>query len=158
MFGFGSIKSGPILEHPLIEHNAERYTRPVWMKVRKVKGKRGWLLRRIGRFTAPDPTPEGLGHHAIQIGAYAYELHTDEANQKYLLVQRLSGSQIWAPTVSETVVGYCSLTDEEIAIQGWSHCYTLAATELVSTNNSESDASPIVDERQARWQVPRQTQ
>lgn len=114
----GSIESGPILKYPLIEHNVDRRVRPVRLNIRKVRGKRGWLLQRCGRFLADDPSPAALGHHAIQIGGYAYELHTDEANQKYLMVQRLTGAQIWMPTVTEAVVGYCDLTDEEIAIDG----------------------------------------
>lgn len=118
VIGFGSIKSGPILEHTLIEHNIERQLRPVYVNIRKVKGKRGWLLRRFGHYIAPDPTPEGLGHHAIEVGEYAYELHTDEANQKYLLVQRLTGDQIWIPTVQRVIIGYCNFTDDEIAIHG----------------------------------------
>lgn len=117
-FGCGSIKSGPILEYPLIEHNSERHVRPISLNIRKVRGKRGWILRRFGRFFVPDTTPEALGHHALQIGKYAYELHTDEANQKYLMVQRLTGAQIWNPTVTKAVVGYCDLTDDEIAVEG----------------------------------------
>lgn len=120
-FGCGSIKSGPILEYPLLEHNSHRCTRPIWLNIRKVRGKRGWLLRRCGRFLAADPTPEALGHHALQIGEYAYELHTDEANQKYLMVQRLTGAQIWMPTVTNAIVGYCDLTDDEIAVEGQYH-------------------------------------
>lgn len=118
VLGFGSIKSGPILEYPLVEHNSDRQVRPVYINIRKVKGKRGWLLRRLGHFIAPDPTPEGLGHHAIQVGSYAYELHTDEANQKYLLVQRLTDDQIWSPTVRRGIVGYCNFTDDEVAMHG----------------------------------------
>lgn len=116
--GFGSIKSGPILEYPLVEHNSQRQVRPIYMNIRKVKGKRGWLLRRIGHYIAQDPSPEGLGHHAIQVGNYAYELHTDEANQKYLLVQRLTANQIWVPTVGRSIVGYCDHTDDEVATHG----------------------------------------
>ena len=112
----GSIKSGPILEHPFVEYNLDRQVRPIYLKIRRVRGKRGWLLRRCGRLLAPDPTPEGLGHHALQVGEYAYELHTDEANQKYLIVQRLTDDQIWESTVSHTIVGYTDLSDEDIQI------------------------------------------
>lgn len=117
MFGVvGSVKCGPILEYPLIEQNLQREVRPVYIKIRKVRGKRGWLSRRIGRYIAAEPTPEGLGHHAIQVGDYAYELHTDEANQKYLIVQRLTGEQIWTSTVKHAVVGYTDLSDEDIQV------------------------------------------
>jgi hypothetical protein len=34
--------------------------------------------------------------------------------KKNLLVYKLSGEQIWKSDISETSVGYCSLTDEEI--------------------------------------------
>lgn len=116
MIGLGSIKSGPILEHPLTERNLQREIRPVYQKVRKVRGKRGWLVRVLGKRFAPDPTPEGLGHHAVQVGDYAYELHTDEANQKYLIVQRLTGEQIWDSTVRHEIVGYTDMSDEDIQI------------------------------------------
>ena len=112
----GSIKTGPILEYPLIEKNLQRDIRPIVTKVRKVRGKRGWFLRRLGRFFVGPVTPEGLGHHAIQVGDYAYELHTDEANQKYLIVQRLTGEQIWMSTVKHEVVGYTDLSDEDIQL------------------------------------------
>ncbi|KAI7141195.1 hypothetical protein KC352_g29447, partial [Hortaea werneckii] len=112
----GSIKAGPILEYPLIEKNLQRNIRPIVTKVRKVRGKRGWFLRRLGRFFGGPRTPEGLGHHAIQVGDYAYELHTDEANQKYLIVQRLTGEQIWMSTVKHEVVGYTDLSDEDIQL------------------------------------------
>ncbi|KAI6858547.1 hypothetical protein KC343_g1215 [Hortaea werneckii] len=120
----GSIKAGPILEYPLIEKNLQRDIRPIVTKVRKVRGKRGWFLRRLGRFFGGPRTPEGLGHHAIQVGDYAYELHTDEANQKYLIVQRLTGEQIWMSTVKHEVVGYTDLSDEDIQltsikVQSW---------------------------------------
>ncbi|KAK5129855.1 hypothetical protein LTR08_002763 [Meristemomyces frigidus] len=117
VFGCGSIKSGPILEYPLVEHNSERHIRPVYLNIRKVKGKRGWLLRHVGRYLMDDTAPEAMGHHALQIGGYAYELHTDEANQKYLMVQRLTGDQIWEPQLAKAIVGYCDLTDDEIAIE-----------------------------------------
>lgn len=117
-FGCGSIKSGPILEYPLVEHNEKRAVRPVWLNIRKLRGKRGVLIRRFGRYFVEDRTPERMGHHALQVGEYAYELHTDEANQKYLMVQRLTGAQIWQPTVGKAIVGYSDLTDEEMAIEG----------------------------------------
>ncbi|KAK6394163.1 hypothetical protein LTR65_002009 [Meristemomyces frigidus] len=116
-FECGSIKSGPILEYPLVEHNSKHQLRPIWLNIRKVRGKRGWLLRKSGRFFAEDSTPEAMGHHALQVGEYAYELHTDEANQKYLMVQRLTGAQIWQPKLAKTLVGYSDLTDDEIAIE-----------------------------------------
>ena len=112
----GSIKAGPILEYPLIEKNLQRDVRPIVTKVRKVRGKRGWFLRRLGRFFGAPRTPEGLGHHALQVGDYAYELHTDEANQKYLIVQRLTGEQIWMSTVKHEVVGYTDFSDEDIQL------------------------------------------
>ncbi|KAK5113591.1 hypothetical protein LTR85_010820 [Meristemomyces frigidus] len=116
-FGCGSIKSGPILEYPLIEHNDKRQLRPVYLNIRQVRGKRGWLLRKFGKYFVEDRTPEAMGHHALQIGEYAYELHTDEANQKYLMVQRLTGEQIWQPKLANGIVGYCDLTDDEVAIE-----------------------------------------
>ena len=168
----GSIKSGPILEYPLIEHNAQRQLRPIRLNIRKVQGKRGWLLRRFGRFLAPDPTDQGLGHHGLRLGEYAHELHTDEAygdqalkaakplrsqltlmfrNQKYLIGVRLTATQIWEPTVTSAVVGYCSMTDEEIAIEGrvpvmTSSCTTSALTLL----RRHSYPSPVMDARSSR--------
>ena len=52
------------------------------------------------------------------VGDYVHELHTDEANQKYLVAQRLTGDQIWPSTVSEWVQGYTTMTDQEIADNG----------------------------------------
>ena len=118
IFGLGSIKPGPVLEYPLVEQNADRHIRPIYLNIRKVKGKRGWLLRHVGRYFMDDTAPEAMGHHALHIGDYVYELHTDEANQKYLMVQRLTGDQIWEPTLSKVVVGFCELTDDEIACDG----------------------------------------
>lgn len=115
---FGIAGNGPTFEYPLVEENAARELRPIVIKCRKVKGKRGWLLRRLGKYFAPDPSPEGLGHRALVVGSHLHELHTDEANQKYLVVQRLTGEQIWEATISETVKGYTRLTDQEIADQG----------------------------------------
>lgn len=117
---FGSIKPGPILEYPLIEHNLDRQLRPIVINLRKIKGKRGWLVRRICPLTPAcrDATIQSLAHQALQIGEYAYELHTDEANQKYLIAQRLAAEQIWRPNVAQCVVGYTDLTDEEVAITG----------------------------------------
>lgn len=39
---------GPTFEVPIVEQNAERSLRPVIIKYRKVLGKRGWMLRRVG--------------------------------------------------------------------------------------------------------------
>ncbi|GAB7366552.1 hypothetical protein MBLNU230_g8539t1 [Neophaeotheca triangularis] len=115
---FGSIKPGPILEYPLIEHNLDRTLRPILINLRKIKGKRGWFVRRICPLTPAcrNATKEFLAHQALQVGQYCYELHTDEANQKYLIAQRLTGDQIWMPNLAQCVVGYTDLTDEEIAI------------------------------------------
>ncbi|KAM0694279.1 hypothetical protein Q7P36_006406 [Cladosporium allicinum] len=116
--------NGPTYEHPIVEQNAERLLRPVIVKYRKVKGKRGWLLRRVGRYLGAPDTPEGMAHAALMVGDYVHELHTDEANQKYLVAQRLTGDQIWPSTVSEWVQGYTTMTDQEIAdnamrVQSW---------------------------------------
>jgi hypothetical protein len=110
--------NGPTYEHPIVEQNAERLLRPVIVKYRKVKGKRGWLLRRVGRYLGAPDTPEGMAHAALMVGDYVHELHTDEANQKYLVAQRLTGDQIWPSTVSEWVQGYTAMTDQEIADNG----------------------------------------
>ena len=110
--------NGPTYEHPIVEQNAERLLRPVIVKYRKVKGKRGWLLRRVGRYLGAPDTPEGMAHAALMVGDYVHELHTDEANQKYLVAQRLTGDQIWPSTVSEWVQGYTTMTDQEIADNG----------------------------------------
>jgi len=117
--------NGPTYEHPIIEQNAERLLRPVIVKYRKVKGKRGWLLRRVGRYLGAPDTPEGMAHAALMVGDYVHELHTDEANQKYLVAQRLTGDQIWPSTVSEWIQGYTTMTDQEIADNGESPLLTL---------------------------------
>ena len=114
----GFTSAGPTYEYPLIEQNAERCLRPVVVKHRKVRGKRGWLIRRIAPHFGAVNTPEGLGHAALLVGGYLHELHTDEANQKYLVAQRLTGEQIWESTVGEHVRGYTTMTDQEIADHG----------------------------------------
>ncbi|KAI7162291.1 hypothetical protein KC349_g2172 [Hortaea werneckii] len=59
----------PLLDNPLIEHNPHNEIRPVFVKIRKVRGKTGWLLRRYGHwFGAPKDDPEAIGHHAVQVG------------------------------------------------------------------------------------------
>lgn len=113
-----SNSKGPTYEYPIVEKNAERSLRPVTIKYRKVLGKRGWLLRRVGTwFGAPD-TAEGKAHAALMVGEYLHELHTDEANQKYLVAQRLTHDQVWPSTVGETIRGYTSMSDQEIADTG----------------------------------------
>ncbi|KAM0702216.1 hypothetical protein Q7P35_011126 [Cladosporium inversicolor] len=106
---------GPTFEFPIVEQNAERSLRPVIIKYRKVLGKRGWMLRRIGHYLGAPRTPEGMAHAALMVGDYVHELHTDEANQKYLVAQRLTGDQIWPSTVGEVIKGYTTMTDQEVS-------------------------------------------
>lgn len=113
-----SNSNGPTYEYPLVEQNAERHSRAVTIKYRKVLGKRGWMLRRVGRHLGAPDTPEGMAHAALMVGDYVHELHTDEANQKYLVAQRLTGHQIWPSTVGENIKGYTTMTDQEIADTG----------------------------------------
>lgn len=101
----------PLLEQPIIEYNAEKRIRPIFKKIRKVRGKTGWLLRRYGHwFGAPKNDPEGLGHHALQIGEYVYELTREEG----LVGQRLTGHQIWESTIKHAIIGWTDLSDVEI--------------------------------------------
>jgi hypothetical protein len=109
---------GPTFEVPIVEQNAERSLRPVIIKYRKVLGKRGWMLRRVGHYLGAPRTPEGMAHAALMVGDYVHELHTDEANQKYLVAQRLTGDQIWPSTVGEVIKGYTTMTDQEISDHG----------------------------------------
>jgi hypothetical protein len=113
-----SNSKGPTYEYPIVEKNAERCLRPVTIKYRKVLGKRGWMLRRVGHYLGAPNTPEGMAHAALMVGDYVHELHTDEANQKYLVAQRLTGDQIWPSTVGESVQAYTSMSDQEIADTG----------------------------------------
>lgn len=104
----------PLLEHPLEEHNAQRELRPIIFKARKVRGKTGWILRRYGHILgAPKNDPEGVAHHALQVGAYVYEM----TREKGLLGQRLTGHHIWPSTIKHAVIGYTDLSDEEIQMQ-----------------------------------------
>jgi hypothetical protein len=54
------------------------------------------------------------------VGDYVHELHTDEANQKYLVAQRLTGDQIWPSTVGESIQAYTTMTDQQISDEGQS--------------------------------------
>ena len=111
-------EAAPALDDPLVEHNIDRNTRPIYKKIRKVRGKTGWLLRRYGYiFGAPKGDQVGLGHHALQIGEYVYEM----TREKGLVGQRLDGEQIWASTVGEMIVGYTDMSDEDIQIEGSNH-------------------------------------
>lgn len=148
----GITGNGPTYEYPFVEENAGHRLRPVVIKNRKVKGKRGWLLRRVGRYFAPDGSPEGLGHKALQVGNHLHELHTDEANQKYLVVQRLTGPQIWQSTIGESIKGYTYMTDQDVADHG--ECYNTPKRNG-SNLTQPSNASPILDARSTGWQIPR---
>ncbi|TKA62336.1 hypothetical protein B0A55_10655, partial [Friedmanniomyces simplex] len=71
----------PLLDAPLVEHNAEHYIRPIYVKILKVRGKTGWLLRRYDHFFgALKGDPQGLPHHGVQVGEYLVEL----TREKYL--------------------------------------------------------------------------
>lgn len=108
-------EAAPLLEDPLEEHNVDRCVRPVYKKIRKVRGKTGWLLRRYGHFFgAPKGDQIGLGHHALQIGVYVYEM----TREKGLVGQRLTGDQVWPSTVGEVIIGYTDLSDEDIQLEG----------------------------------------
>lgn len=108
-------ETAPLVEDPLEEHNVDRRVRPIYKKIRKVRGKTGWLLRRYGHFFgAPKGDQIGLGHHALQIGAYVYEM----TREKGLVGQRLTGEQIWPSTVGEMIIGYTDMSDEDIQIEG----------------------------------------
>lgn len=101
----------PLLDNPLIEHNPHNEIRPVFVKIRKVRGKTGWLLRRYGHwFGAPKDDPEAIGHHAVQVGEYVYELTREEG----LVGQRLTGHQVWPSTIKHAVVGWTDLSDVEM--------------------------------------------
>ena len=91
---------GPTFEFPIVEQNAERSLRPVIIKYRKVLGKRGWMLRRIGHYLGAPRTPEGMAHAALMVGDYVHELHTDEANQKYLVAQQIVIGHLNHPPVT----------------------------------------------------------
>ncbi|KAH9816973.1 hypothetical protein Tdes44962_MAKER05549 [Teratosphaeria destructans] len=107
-------ENAPHLDHPLTEHNAARHPRPIILKMRKVRGKTGWLLRRYGHhFGAPKDDPEGVAHRALQVGPYVYELTREEG----LVGQRLQGSLIWPSTIGERVVGWTDLSDEEVRVE-----------------------------------------
>jgi len=110
----GDITAGSPLGLKVVEHNPERHIRPIILKIRKVKGKTGWFLRRIGWwFGAPLPSDvQGLGHHALSIGPYAYEM----TREVTMIGQRLTVDEIWPSTVGEVFVGYTDFTDVEIQI------------------------------------------
>ena len=124
---------GPTFEFPIVEQNAERSLRPVIIKYRKVLGKRGWMLRRVGHYLGAPRTPEGMAHAALMVGDYVHELHTDEANQKYLVAQRLTGDQIWPSTVGEVIKGYTTMTDQEISDYG--ECRVISQNERFRTDD-----------------------
>ncbi|RMX79427.1 hypothetical protein D0869_08320 [Hortaea werneckii] len=106
-----SHEPAPLLDNPLIEHNPHNKIRPVFVKIRKVRGKTGWLLRRYGHwFGAPKDDPEAIGHHAVQVGEYVYELTREEG----LVGQRLTGHQVWPSTIKHAVVGWTDLSDVEM--------------------------------------------
>ncbi|KAI7450772.1 hypothetical protein KC368_g4432 [Hortaea werneckii] len=101
----------PLLDNPLIEHNPHNEIRPVFMKIRKVRGKTGWFIRRYGHwFGGPKDDPEAVGHHAVQVGEYVYELTREEG----LVGQRLTGHQVWPSTIKHAVVGWTDLSDVEM--------------------------------------------
>ncbi|KAI7530825.1 hypothetical protein KC331_g14462 [Hortaea werneckii] len=82
----------PLLDNPLIEHNPHNEIRPVFVKIRKVRGKTGWLLRRYGHwFGAPKDDPEAMGHHAVQVGEYVYELTREEGLSQIFVRSRNGG-------------------------------------------------------------------
>lgn len=110
----------PLLSTPLpTEHNPDNLPRPITLKIRKVRGKTGWLLRRYGHlFGAPRDDPVGLGHHALQIGEYVYEM----TREKGMVGQRLEGSLVWESTVGEVCVGWTDLSDEEARMEGELSC------------------------------------
>ncbi|KAK3072220.1 hypothetical protein LTR53_007212 [Teratosphaeriaceae sp. CCFEE 6253] len=104
----------PLLDTPLVEQNVERRIRPIIRKMRKVRGKTGWMLRRYGYiFGAPKGDQVGLAHHALQIGDNVYEL----TREKYLVGQRLCGHQVWPSTIGHIVIGYTDLSDEDIQME-----------------------------------------
>ncbi|RMZ02871.1 hypothetical protein D0860_07038 [Hortaea werneckii] len=101
----------PLLDNPLIEHNPHNEIRPVFMKIRKVRGKTGWFIRRYGHwFGGPKDDPEAVGHHAVQVGEYVYELTREEG----LVGQRLKGHQVWPSTIKHAVVGWTDVSDVEM--------------------------------------------
>ncbi|KAF2767905.1 hypothetical protein EJ03DRAFT_139328 [Teratosphaeria nubilosa] len=107
-------ENAPHLDAPLIEHNAARHLRPIILKMRKVRGKTSWLLRRYGHFFgAPKNDPEGVAHRALRVDPYVYALTREEG----LLGQRLQGELIWPSTIAERVVGWTDLSDEEVRVE-----------------------------------------
>lgn len=108
-------EAAPLIEDRLEEYNANCSVRPIYKKVRKVRGKTGWLLRRYGHFFgAPKDDQIGLGHWGLQVGAYVYEM----TREKTLVGQRLTGDQIWPSTVGEELIGYTDMSDEDIQMEG----------------------------------------
>jgi hypothetical protein len=146
-----SNSKGPTFEYPIVEKNAERCLRPVTIKYRKVLGKRGWMLRRVGHYLGAPKTPEGMAHAALMVGDYVHELHTDEANQKYLVAQRLTGDQIWPSTVGESVQAYTTMTDQEISDTG--QFFKVPSSSLLCQRLICSNASPVMDAQPRAWQV-----
>ncbi|AEO58637.1 hypothetical protein MYCTH_2127689 [Thermothelomyces thermophilus ATCC 42464] len=135
---------GTVQAIPLVETNHQRALRPVFIKQRKLGGKRGKTLRAFSRFVLV-PVVEialilddddddddsdadyddddsdvstvidiGLAHWGVQVGDYLWELHTDRKHAKTLSMQRLTRSQIWRADVGEEEVGNTNMTDVEI--------------------------------------------
>lgn len=111
-----SLEAAPPLSIPVpAEYNPHNLPRPVILKIRKVRGKTGWLIRRYGHFLGgPKNDPVGQGHHALKVGEYLYEM----TREKSIVGQRLEGALIWKSTVGEFCVGWTNLTDEEVRMEG----------------------------------------
>ena len=105
--------SQPINQGTFIEENEDHNTRSMI-----------WKARRLNRLWEPgsnkytNPKPKVNMHWGLQIGNYLYQIHTEEGEVKYLLVERLHGKQIWAPDVPQETLGYCNLTDTEVKSAG----------------------------------------
>ena len=103
----------PLPQRKFKEYNKGRRPRPIIWKARNLGGVAGPIIRKVTR--APEITNK---HWGVQIGDYLYEIHTDEGKKKYVFMQRRCGDQIWPHDVEPRILGWCSLTDDEVRICG----------------------------------------
>lgn len=113
--------NGTVQQHRIKETNASENPRKIFVKIRKLGGKRGLLVRAVRKYmTSEDDEEEKRimkhisSHWGLQVGSYMWELHTDHKMAKSLSVQRLKGDQIWYPDVYEVALGWTTFTDVEI--------------------------------------------
>ena len=108
---------------PLRESNPTHELRKMVLKMRKLAGGGGKMVRAVAAFVGEgrsDGIDVYISHWGIQVGNHMWELHTNGKN-KSLAIQRLSGRDIWQSDVGETSVGWTRLSDTEIDKAGmWS--------------------------------------